>query len=90
MVLFRGWRMALELDEVLMPEEVFSAHDEEGRRYLFAHTSAVDLVVRPHQRAGPFVRRLGPGGAAGGLRPQRHRDGGTADRLGLDGVRRSR
>lgn len=45
--LFRGWTMAWEIDEILMPDEVFSAHDEDGRRYLIAHTDASTWLCAP-------------------------------------------
>ncbi len=45
--LFQGGRTALEVDEVLMPEEVFSAHDDRGSRYLVAHTSAATWLAAP-------------------------------------------
>jgi hypothetical protein len=39
--------MAWEIDEVLMPDEVFAAHDDEGRRYLIAHTEASTWLCAP-------------------------------------------
>jgi hypothetical protein len=45
--LFQEWRSGLDLDEVLLPEEVFSAHDERGARYLIAHTSAATWLCAP-------------------------------------------
>ncbi|MDQ1359596.1 MAG: hypothetical protein QOF20_124 [Acidimicrobiaceae bacterium] len=47
MGLFRGWLMGWEIDEILTPDEVFSARDEEGRRYLFAHTEASTWLCAP-------------------------------------------
>jgi hypothetical protein len=45
--LFQDWRTGLDLDEALLPEEVFSAHDELGTRYLIAHTSAATWLCAP-------------------------------------------
>jgi hypothetical protein len=45
--LFRGWQLGLEIDEVLMAEDVFSAHDEQGNRYLMAHTAASTWLCAP-------------------------------------------
>jgi hypothetical protein len=46
-MLLRGWGTGLETDEVLMPDEVFAAHDEQGHRYLIAHTRAAIWLCAP-------------------------------------------
>lgn len=45
--MLRGWQSALEVDEVLLPDEVFSAHDDQGRRYLVAHTESTTWLCTP-------------------------------------------
>jgi hypothetical protein len=45
--LLRGWQSALEVDEVLVADDVFAAHDELGRRYLIAHTEASTWLCAP-------------------------------------------
>ena len=45
--LWRGWQAALSVDEVLLADEVFSAHDEQGRRYLIVHTDSVTWLCAP-------------------------------------------
>ncbi len=45
--LFRGWRAPVEIDEVLLAEEVFSAHDQQGTRYVIAHTGAATWLCAP-------------------------------------------
>ncbi|MDQ6613208.1 MAG: hypothetical protein M3083_00185 [Actinomycetota bacterium] len=37
----------MEVDDVLKPQEVFSAHDEQGRRYLIANTAASTWLCAP-------------------------------------------
>jgi len=44
--LFRGWPPAIELDEVLVPEEVFAAHDEYNR-YVIARTDTATWLCAP-------------------------------------------
>jgi hypothetical protein len=44
--MFRG-SMALEIDEILAPEEVFSAHDGQGRRYVIAQTAPATWLCAP-------------------------------------------
>jgi hypothetical protein len=40
-------RETLKIDEVLMPEEVFSAHDDRGCRYVIAHTTTATWLCAP-------------------------------------------
>ena len=44
--MLRGW-MAMDIDEVLMPDEVWSAHDAQGRQYLIARTDEATLLCAP-------------------------------------------
>jgi len=46
-MMFRGWQSALEIDAELMPEDVFSAHDSLGTRFLLAHTAASTWLCAP-------------------------------------------
>jgi hypothetical protein len=45
--LFNGWQVALRIDEALMEDDVFAAHDEQGVRYLVAHTSDTTWLCTP-------------------------------------------
>jgi len=45
--MFRGWQSTLVVDEELMPDDVFSAHDERGARYLLAHTATTSWLCAP-------------------------------------------
>lgn len=45
--LFNGWKMALQIDEALMEDDVFAAHDEQGTHYLLAHTAADTWLCAP-------------------------------------------
>ena len=42
----RGWPLALELDEVLLPDEVFAAHDDFSR-YLVVHDTSSSWLCAP-------------------------------------------
>jgi hypothetical protein len=44
--LFRGWT-AMEVDEILMPDELWSAHDEQGRQYVIARTEDATFLCAP-------------------------------------------
>ena len=39
--------MPFEIDDVLMPDQVFAAHDHEGTRYVIAHTTAATWLCAP-------------------------------------------
>jgi hypothetical protein len=45
--MFRGWRSTVVVDQELMADDVFSAHDEEGRRYVLAHTTSSTWLCAP-------------------------------------------
>ncbi len=54
---FRDWRTPMVIDEALMPGDVFSTHDENGARYLLAHTTASTWLCAPiSERALECVR----------------------------------
>ncbi len=44
--MFRGWT-AMEVDEILTPDEVWSAHDQQGRQYLIARTEEATFLCAP-------------------------------------------
>jgi hypothetical protein len=45
--MFRGWQSTAVVDEELMADDVFAAHDDQDRRYLLAHTSAATWLCAP-------------------------------------------
>ena len=45
--MFRGWDAPLEVDGVLSAEEVFTAHDHQGTRYVMAHTTGATWLCAP-------------------------------------------
>lgn len=50
--IFPGWQSTMVLDDELMADGVYSAHDDQGRRYLLAHTAPATWLCAPiSQRA---------------------------------------
>jgi hypothetical protein len=46
-LLFRGWQTDVEIDAELMAEDVFSAHDRQGMRFVLAHTADSTWLCAP-------------------------------------------
>lgn len=46
-LLFRGWQTDVTIDAELMRDDVFSAHDDKGRRFLLAHTEESTWLCAP-------------------------------------------
>jgi hypothetical protein len=44
---FRGWQVPYEIDEVLVPNEVYAAHDRDGTRYVIARTARATWLGAP-------------------------------------------